>query len=547
MLKNLTIKSRLVFSIGFTLLLLVIVGFVGLFGMSRTRDGLKTVYEDRTIPLGQLGLIEAKMVRNRLDIASAIVDSNPEAIKEQIAKVEKNIGAINKTWDAYMATYLTPEEKIQAEKFREYRIRFVSEGLRPALAALRANDIKEARRISLEIMRPLYKPAEEAMHELINLQIDVARKEYEAAQQRYASSRNMMFAAIVAGLALGIWASLMLIRRAIVPMIEMRDVMTRTATDNDLTRRVNVWGNDEIGQAAKAFNSLLDSFSVSIGKVSKTAKEVAGATTQLASASGQITQSSQAQSEAASSTAAAVEQMSVSITSVADSAEEVRKLSEQSLQQTRQGDESTRLMVSEIANVESAVRQIAQSVNEFVQNARSITAMTQQVKDIAEQTNLLALNAAIEAARAGEQGRGFAVVADEVRKLAEKSAQSASEIDRVTSTLDAQSGNVEKAIEQGLHSLQSTQGQVKVVSNVLAQAGASATSASSGVIDITASVTEQSKASAEVARHIESIAQMAEENHAAIGHIGNNIERLERLAGDMQAAVARFKVQAVQI
>lgn len=307
-------------------------------------------------------------------------------------------------------------------------------------------------------------------------------------------------------------------------------------------RAAQMCGGDEVGQAASAFNTLIAGFSSIIGQVHAASQDVAVTATQLSAASVQITRSSQAQSEAAASTAAAVEQMTVSITSVAESADEVHKLSEQSLQQTQKGNESAGVMTLEIASVEKAVNQIAASVGDFVQSARTIASMTKQVRDIAEQTNLLALNAAIEAARAGEQGRGFAVVADEVRKLAEKSAQSASEIDKVTNTLDAQSGSVEKAIEQGLQSLQSTRQHVDSVFSVLSQAGVSVTNASSGVSDIAASVSEQSKASNEIARHVEGIAQMVEENHAAIEHVGQDIMRLEHLAGNMQAAVERFKV-----
>lgn len=333
-----------------------------------------------------------------------------------------------------------------------------------------------------------------------------------------------------------------IVNQVLRPFKELQNTMLAMQADGNLSHRVNVQGNDEVGQAAAAFNALMAGFSSIIGQVHATVQDVAGTTAQLGTASLQITQSSQAQSEAASSTAAAVEQMTVSITSVAESADEVRKLSEQSLEQTRQGNESAGVMTLEIASIEKAVNQIAASVGDFVQSARTIAGMTQQVKDIAEQTNLLALNAAIEAARAGEQGRGFAVVADEVRKLAEKSAQSASEIDKVTNTLDVQSGSVEDAIKQGLQSLQSTQQHVDRVFSVLTQAGASVTNASSGVNDIAASVGEQSKASNEIARHVESIAQMAEENYAAIEHVGQEIMRLEQLAESMQAAVSRFKV-----
>jgi methyl-accepting chemotaxis protein len=199
-------------------------------------------------------------------------------------------------------------------------------------------------------------------------------------------------------------------------------------------------------------------------------------------------------------------------------------------------------MVREIHSIESAVDEIAKAANEFVESARTIANMTQQVKDIANQTNLLALNAAIEAARAGEQGRGFAVVADEVRKLAEKSAQSASEIDNVTSKLDEKSGRVEHAIVSGVQSLQTTRKHVEKMSAVLSEAGAAVRESNVGVGEIAVSVAEQGRASSEIAHNVEQIAKMAESNHVAIEQTGRDIGELERMGEELQTAVARFKV-----
>ncbi|HEX5363910.1 MAG TPA: methyl-accepting chemotaxis protein, partial [Gallionella sp.] len=199
-------------------------------------------------------------------------------------------------------------------------------------------------------------------------------------------------------------------------------------------------------------------------------------------------------------------------------------------------------MIGEIRLVQESVNQIAGSVKEFVESTHAIAGMTQQVKDIAEQTNLLALNAAIEAARAGEQGRGFAVVADEVRKLAEKSAQSASEIDQVTNSLNQKSTHVEGTVQAGLRALLTTQEHIERVATVLSAASAAVTQSSHGVNDIASSVAEQGLASNEISRNVERIAQMAEENHAAVQSNGQEIVRLEQLAGELRSAVSRFRV-----
>lgn len=333
-----------------------------------------------------------------------------------------------------------------------------------------------------------------------------------------------------------------LIRSVTEPAHQLEQTMIQIKANGDLSRRAPVSSGDEIGSIAGVFNSLLDNFQQIVREVHSHAQEVGNAANQLSSSADQVADNSQRQSDAATNTAAAVEEMSMSIASVADATNDVAHLSRESLIRAQSGQQNLKQMMNEINNVESSVKQMADSVGAFVKSAQSITNMTQQVRDIAEQTNLLALNAAIEAARAGEQGRGFAVVADEVRKLAEKSAQSASEIDEVTKQLGDQSQQVEQSVQSGLQSLQTSQAHIQSVTNVLAQSNESVNGVNAGVDNITASVNEQKQTSQEIARNIENIATMAEGNNAAAQRTVQAVQDVELLAEKLKSSVGRFKV-----
>lgn len=309
----------------------------------------------------------------------------------------------------------------------------------------------------------------------------------------------------------------------------------------DLSARISDAAQNSLGTLARDINDGLQHASQIVVPVVTAARALPGVVAKLSQQVAALSQYAQRQNEATAIAAATMEEMASSVASAARSAEEVRQLAESSMSAAERGNISMSELIGEITMVETAVQHNANAVREFVHSASAITAMTQQVKTIADQTNLLALNAAIEAARAGEQGRGFAVVADEVRNLAVKSAQSTSEIDKVTVALAKGSSTVEQSIGEGLASLKTIEEFLEKLAEILIEARDAVRRSEQGVTQISGALQEQSNASEDLSRTMESITTNFGRQSTSLHDVQSSLLAVEKLVADMNESLGAIR------
>ena len=325
-------------------------------------------------------------------------------------------------------------------------------------------------------------------------------------------------------------------------MNRFRDAISHVNESLDFTARLEISRLDELGLSADAFNKLLDRLQANLKSIAGGAHSVAAAANAMATTANQVATASHQQSEAASNMAATVEQMTVSINHVADRSQEANRLSSESGQLAASGEQIIGQTADDIHDIAATVDQAAALIHGLEQHSQQIANVVQVIKDVADQTNLLALNAAIEAARAGEQGRGFAVVADEVRKLAERTSASTQEIATTIDTMRTGASNAVTSMQGVVAKVALGVERAQQANESIKQIGQSSRNAVGMVEDISEAIREQGSATNNIATLVERIAQMSEESSAAAGNSAESAHELDRLATDMRHIVSAYRL-----
>ena len=512
MFKNLSIKARLIFLTSLLSALAVAVGAFGLANLAATNAALGTVYHDRLVVIANLDRILSLMQQNQQALTGAALDGagTHEAVLQEVgARIE----AISGLWKEYKATRMTAREQALAQQFIDSRTRFVADGLRPAMAALKAGDDAQAGAVIRGPLTRLYRPAQQHMQALVQLQVEVAKQEYDAALARYEHARNWSVGMIAAGALAGIavaWLLIGGISRSLGEALRLAN----SVAEGDLTQAIRIERHDEVGQLLAALQKMNGALAGIVAQVRAGTDTIGTASGQIAAGNQDLSSRTEQQASSLEETAASMEELTSAVRQNADNARQANALARAASGVADRGGEVIRQVVDTMDGINEAARRIAEIIG--------------VIDGIAFQTNILALNAAVEAARAGEQGRGFAVVASEVRTLAQRSATAAREIKALIGDSVARVDAGAHLVGQAGATMRELQDSVQRVTDIMGEIAAASVEQTAGIEQVNVAVTQMD--------------QVTQQNAALVEEAAAAADAMQEQARSLAGAVSVFRL-----
>ncbi|WP_043309823.1 methyl-accepting chemotaxis protein [Pseudomonas sp. ML96] len=540
LLRKLRIAPRSALGFATLAFLVLLVGCFSLLQMKHMNEESKEVDENWLPSILALGDMSQSILRIRAGTLRLIVVRDPTILQQNVQRLGELKSALDEAQGRYERLISSAEEKEVYERFRTAEEAYMQE--QEKIMRHSAEDqVSEASAVANGVLNTHADNLSKALVELTRLNSEgaaaAARDNQAAYESAFALAMTLMLVAVVLTVVLAVLFTRSIVR----PLVEAVEV-AQVVAGGDLSRDFEDRGTDEPAQLLQALKRMQGSLRSTIQSIADSSNQLASASEELHAVTEDATRGLHLQNAEIEQAATAVNEMTSAVEEVARNAVSTSEASRDSDRTAQHGREQVRQTVDSIGQLAGDVSETSEQIGLLAEQVRSISQVLDVIRSIAEQTNLLALNAAIEAARAGEAGRGFAVVADEVRALAHRTQQSTQEIEQMI-------GGIQQGTERAVNSMQhsnqrtgSTLALAQAAGHALDEIALAITSINERNLVIASASEEQAQVAREVDRNLVNIRDLSLQSSAGADQTSAASQELSRLAVDLNGLVARFRL-----
>jgi len=539
---DLKLKTKLLSSFLSVALGLPIIGVVGIIEIRDMNAADTMMYERMTVPTAELGDIQSNIQATAAQFYSLLLSTNADDDRNSVEKIDQLSAKIDSDLASFDKTITSQSNRDAFKEFVATRGEYLPK-MKEAVELATTNRKREAYTFAKTEMAPIRQKMASSLDKLVELKKERAKETANDNTQLASQATWVSLVIMAIGTALAVALGLYIARIISNPVKSLAEQADNVAK-GDLTVEVVQHSEDEVGQLAASFKKMVENLRQTIGQVSEASSAVASASSEISSSTEEMAAGAQQQTSQAGEVASAVEEMTKTIVENSKNASNTAETAKAAKEAAGLGGRVVQETIVGMQRIAEVVNKSAETVKALGKSSDQIGEIITVIDDIANQTNLLALNAAIEAARAGEQGRGFAVVADEVRKLAERTTKATKEIAGMIKQIQVDTKGAVSSMEEGTQKVEEG---IKLADKAGASLG-EIVEISQKVTDMIAQIAaaseQQSSASEQISKNVEGISSVTSQTASGTQQIARAAEDLNRLTENLQQVVEKFKLSA---